>query len=299
MKLGNLLILLIASIFSFSGYAQDYHVQFQEYCDKNEPANQLKVLNEWEKVSPKDPELITSYFNYYFLKSKKEGITMSKVKPKGDSFVLKDSSNQVAGYLGSQIHYNISELQKGIKKINTGIELYPNRLDMRFGKIYVFAQIKDWERFTSEIITTIKYSATNDNNWTWTNSEKQENGKDFFLLSLQDYQLMLYDTGDNNLLINMREIAKEILIYYPNHIESFSNLSVTYLLTGEYDKGIEILLKAEKIKPEDYIVLSNIARGYSLKGNKEKAIEYYEKTFKFGDEQAKVFAKKQIAELKK
>ena len=299
MKLRNLLILLTVSIFTLSVFAQDYHAQFQTYCEKNEYANQLKVLNEWEKVSPKDPELFTSYFNYYFLKSKKEGITMSKAEPEGDSFVLKDSSNNVAGYLGSQIHYDIPELKKAIEKINTGIDLYPNRLDMRFGKIYVFAQIKDWEKFTNEILITIKYSATNNNNWTWTNNEKQENGEDFFLLSLQDYQLMLYDTGDNNLLINMREIAKEILIYYPNNIESFSNLSVTYLLTGEYDKGIETLLKAEKINPEDYIVLSNIARGYTLKRNKEKAIEYYEKTFKFGDEQAKVFAKKRIAELKK
>jgi tetratricopeptide (TPR) repeat protein len=170
---------------------------------------------------------------------------------------------------------------------------------MRFGKIYVLGQIADWDKFTSEIIKTVNYSSTNDNKWTWTNNEKQEEGKEFFLTSLQDYQVQLYDTQDNNLLVYMRNIANEILKYYPNNIESLSNLSVTYLLTGEYDKGIEPLLKAEKLNPKDYIVLANIAQGYKLKGDKKKAIEYYEKTAENGDESVKEFAFEQIKDLKK
>ncbi len=79
----------------------------------------------------------------------------------------------------------------------------------------------------------------------------------------------------------MREIANKVLEFYPNHIESLSNLSITYLLTGEFDKGIESLLKAEKINPKDYIVLGNIAQGYKMKGNKKKAVEYYKKAVKF------------------
>lgn len=170
---------------------------------------------------------------------------------------------------------------------------------MRFGKIYVLGQVSDWNNYTSEIIKTIQYSSTNYNNWTWTNNEKQENGKDFFLSSLQDYQVQLYNTRKDELLVNMRNISDETLKYYPNHIESLSNLSITYLLTGEYDKGIEPLLRAEKLNPQDYIVLSNIAQGYKLKGDKKKAIEYYEKTIEFGDERAKEFAKQQITELEK
>ena len=80
---------------------------------------------------------------------------------------------------------------------------------------------------------------------------------------------------------------------------SLSNLSITYLLTDQYDKAISPLLKAEKLDPKDYIVLSNIARAYVLKGDKQKAIEYYEKTSKYGDEQIKAFAQQQIEKLKK
>lgn len=293
--LGTLIAILISQI----GFSQDYQSEFQKYCQTNDTINQLKVLTEWNSANPKDAELYTSYFNYHFMKSRQEVIALTNDEPNGEGLVLKDSLNQTAGYLESQIHYNENELTKGLNKINEGIKLYPNRLDMRFGKIYALGQISDWDNFTSEIITTIQYSSTNNNNWTWTNNEKQENGKDFFLSSLQDYQVQLYNTGNDELLKNMREIANEVLKYYPYHIESLSNLSVTYLLTGEYDKGIAPLLQAEKLNPKDYIVLSNIAQGYKLKGDKKKAIEYYEKTIEFGDEPAKVFAKKQIEELKK
>ena len=293
-KLLGLLIFI-----SHLGFGQDYQSDFQKYSQTSDTLNQLKVLTQWEKSSPNDSELFTSYFNYYFSKSIEEGIILSKQEPEEDKLVLKDSLNQVAGYLGSQIHYDLPELQKGIDKIDEGIKLYPNRLDMRFGKIYALGQIKDWDKFTNEIIKTVKYSVINNNEWTWTNNEKDEGGSDSFLLSIQDYQLQLYNAGEDNLLINMREIANEILKHYPNHIESLSNLSVTYLLNGEYDKGLIPLLKAEKINPQDYIVLGNIAQCYKLKGDKTKAIEYYEKTFKFGEEQAKTFAKQQIEELKK
>ena len=291
-------LLITGFIFNF-GIAQNYKDDFQKYAQANDTINQLKVLTEWEKSNPKDPELYTSYFNYHFLKSRQEMIALTTEKPEGEGFELKDSLNQTAGYFGSKIYFDKTELQKGIDKINKGIELFPNRLDMRFGKIYVYGQVKNWREFTNTIIETIEYSSINNNKWTWTNNETKENGKDFFLSSLQDYQVQLYNTGNDDLLVNMREIANEILKYYPNHIESLSNLSVTYLLTGEYDKGIELLLKAEKINPQDYIVLSNIAQGYKLKGDKKKAIEYYEKTIKYGDERAKTLARQQIDELKK
>lgn len=291
-------LLITGFIFNF-GIAQNYQDEFQKYTQENDTINQLKVLIDWEKSNPKDPELYTSYFNYHFLKSRQEMIALTTEEPKGEGFELKDSLNQTAGYLGSEIYFDKTELQKGIDKINKGIELFPNRLDMRFGKTYVYGQIKNWREFTNTIIETVEYSSINNNKWTWTNNETKENGKDFFLSSLQDYQVQLYNTGNDDLLVNMREIANEILKYYPNHIESLSNLSVTYLLTGEYDKGIEYLLKAEKINPQDYIVLLNIAQGYKLRGDKKNAIEYFEKTIKYGDERAKTVARQQIDELKK
>jgi tetratricopeptide (TPR) repeat protein len=290
------LILLAVSQFC---YGQDYKSQFSKFLQVNDTVNQNKILTEWEKADPKNAELFTSYFNYYFHKSKHEFISLTKVQPKGESMSLVDSTGQAAGYLGNQVNFERAMLQKAIDKINEGIKMYPNRLDMRFGKIYALGQAQEWDGFTSEIVNTIRYSSQNNNEWTWTNNEQKQQGKTFLLSSLQDYQVQLYNTGDDKLLNNMRTIANEVLKLNPSHIESLSNLSLTYLLTGEYDKALEILFKAEKINPKDPVVLSNIAHGYKSKGDKKKAIDYYEKIILYSEEPAVGYAKQQIEELKK
>lgn len=292
------IIPIISFLFCQIIVAQNFQSEFQKYCETNDTINQLKVLQKWYKNSPKDPELYTSYFNYHFSKSKKEVLSLTDKQPNGEGLVLTDSLNQTTGFIGSQILYNEAELNKAFIKIDEGIKLFPNRLDMRFGKIYVLGETSKWEKFTSEIIKTIQYSTQNNNEWTWTYDEKKEGGSRDFLLSIQSYQLQLYNTQNDDLLINMRQIANEVLKYYPNHIESLSNLSITYLINGEYDKGIAPLLKAEKINPEDYIVLSNIAHGYKLKGEIKKSIEYYKKVLKYGDARAIEYAKAQLKELK-
>ncbi|MGG8494954.1 tetratricopeptide repeat protein [Tenacibaculum sp. TC6] len=292
--LGIAVTILISQI----GFSQDYELEFQKYCETNDTINQLKVLTKWKSDKPNNPELFMTYFKYYLIKSRKEVLELSTDKPNGERFIVKDSLNQTTGYLGSQIYYNQKELKKGLDKIDEGIKLYPNRLDMRFEKVYVLGEVEDWEGFTSEIIKIIKHSITNNNDWGWRYNKKYDGNEKEFLLDIQNFQLQLYNTGNDNLLKNMRQIANTILKYYPNHIESLSNLSITYLLTGEYDKGIEALVRAEKINPKDYIILGNLAQGYKLKGNKKKAIEYYQKVIDYGDDKAKEYAQQQIIELK-
>ena len=58
--------------------------------------------------------------------------------------------------MGSNSYYSEKELQKAFKKIDEGISNFPNRLDMRFGKIYVLGLVENWEDFTAEIIKTVK-----------------------------------------------------------------------------------------------------------------------------------------------
>lgn len=280
-------------------FAQNFQDDFKKYFDAKDTINQLKTLKKWEKAEPKNPELFTSYFNFYALNAKEEILSITKNQPEGESLVLKDSTDNEAGYIGSQIYYDADFVDKAIAKISQGIALHPNRLDMRFGKIYFFGLLENWDGLTKEIIAAVKHSSTNNNNWTWTNNKTREDGKAFFLSSLQTYQKQLYNTEDDALLVNMRDIANEILTYYPDNVESLSNLSITYLLTKEYDKGLTALFKAEKIAPEDTIVLANIAHAYKLKGDKKMSIEYYEKMIKYGDEDTKEYAKQQIEKLKK
>lgn len=292
------LIFTFISITTFC-FAGNYYADFAKAYHAKDTLKQIEVLSKWEKESPEDPELFTSYFNYYYTLSRQEVLTLTTEQPQGESLALVDSGKQTAGYIGNGIYVDKEIFQKGLDKIALGIKLHPNRLDMRFGKIYVLGENSEWKLFTQEIIKAIQYSATNKNAWTWTNNEKREEGKNFFLSSLQDYQLTLYNTQNDSLLNYMQQIAKEILKIYPTHIESLSNLSVTYLLSDEYQKAIDILLEAEKLNPKDAVVLANIAQGYYLLKDSENAIIYYKKMMKYAPKEDVEFAKERIKELKK
>jgi tetratricopeptide (TPR) repeat protein len=292
--------LLLSGIF-FGATAQNFKKEFNDLFAKKDTAGQTEVLKKWEAADGRDPELYVAYFNYYVSKSKKEVIELGN-NPKGESFQIMDKDTSVkepVGYLYSSTYYDTVLLKKGFEFADIGIAKSPSRLDIRFGKIYMLGEIKNYRDFTAEIIKTIEYSDFLRNRWSWTDNKPVDDPKKFMLSSIQSYQLQLYNTNNDDLLENMKQIAETILKYYPDHVESLSNLSIVYMLRKDYNKALDMLLKAEKLAPVDYIVLSNIAQAYKLKGDKENAITYYEKTIKYGDDKAKKFARSQVKELKK
>lgn len=278
--------------------AQEYKKQFSALLQKGDTTEQLKLLQTWEKQEPKSPELFTSYFNYYVSKAKKSMLEIQSYPTQEDAVVIEDSTGKAVGFIGDGTWYHPDTLQLGLDKINEGIALYPDRLDMRLGKVYMFKETKNWKALTDEIIKTVERSAQNNNNWTWTFNEKKEDGEAFFLGTIQHYQLALYNTQNDSLLLNMRRIATKVIEHYPSHVESLTNLSLSYIILGNYKPGLEPLLKAEKINPDDAIVLLNIARCYRLMEDFENAIKYYEKAALKGDPQMKAYAEQQVKELK-
>ena len=280
---------------------QTFKQQFNDLVSKKDTVGEQQILEKWEKADSNDPELYVAYFNYFAKKSKKEIVRLDGNGKGKEGFQIMDkdsSKKEPVAFLYGDTYYDKDILKKGFDYIDIGIKKHPNRLDMRFGKIYMLGQIEDYEKFTVEIINTIDYSTINKNQWTWSDDQPVDNPKQFFLGSLQGYQVQLYNTENDDLLDNMKRIAETVLKYYPDHIEGLSNLSIVFMLQKQYDKALESLLKAEKLNPKDYIVLSNIAQAYKKKGDTNNAIKYYELTIKHGDEQAKKYAQGQIDELK-
>jgi len=289
--------LFIASLQTI--YGQDFRTQFKVLFDKKDIAGQEKLLQSWEKVSSDDPELYVSYFNFYFNKSRNETISLTAKPTSKESIKLtkKDDDSTVA-YLGSQFSFNKADFDKGIFYLDKGIEKCPNRLDMRFGKTFALGKIEDYKNFTSEIIKTIDYSNVNKNQWLWMENKPVKDPKKFMLEAVQDYVGQLFDAGDEH-SENIKPIAEAVLKYYPDSVENLSNLAVFYLLKRDYDNALNLLLKAEKLAPTDFIVLNNIAFCYYNKSDKPNAVKYYELVIKYGPEGAKAQAQQKLTELKK
>lgn len=297
----TLAIFLIGIFLSATG--QNYKQQYKDLDSKNDTVAQLELLKKWEAADSFDPEMYVAYFNFYVSKSKKDMIEVGN-NPKGENVLqimdTDTTKKEPVAYMYDNTSYDPILLKKGFDYADKGISKNPTRLDIRFGKTYMFGELEDWKNFTAEIIKAIDYSATIKNKWIWADNKPVEGDpKEFMLSSIQSYQLQLYNTNNDTLLDNMKQIAEEILKYYPEHVESLSNISVVYMINKDYDKALEQLLKAEKFAPTDYIVLNNIAEAYKRKGDNVSAIKYFDKVVKYGDVDAKATAKEQINKLNK
>ena len=291
------LIIALFTLIQLHSQNSNYLNEFLELCKTQDTLAQKKLLEKWDNEDPDNPELYTSYFNYYFQKSREEMVELGTEAPEDLSLQIVDSSNAVVGYLGSKIVYHENVLQKAFNYIDEGISKFPDRLDMRFGKIHALGIVGHWQSFTNEIVKTINYAAVNNNNWTWTFNEPNDQAKKYLLSGIQDYQVQLYETGRDDVIKHIRVIALTVLEHYPNHIESLSNIAISYILEKEFEEGLKYLLKAEVINSKDYIVIGNIAYCYKMMGNKEKAIFYYTKNLDSKDESLIQYAKEQIKEL--
>lgn len=279
-------------------FPQGFKADFDKVLKEKDTAAQLQLLHNWEKANPKDAELFIAYFNYYFFASRREVIAITDSTNGPEALEIRDSAGvNTVGYLAADVDYDSTLLEKGFQYIDSGITTWPARLDMRFGKIYVLGQLEHYEAFTNEIINTIEVGNQLKNKWIWKNNKPVEDPERFLLGIIQQYVVQLYDAGDEQ-LHRMRRIAQAILKYYPRHVESLSNLAITYGLQGDYDRALDALLQAEKIMPRDVIVLNNIATMYERKGDKLNAIRYFELTAKHGDKDAKDAAVKKLKELK-
>lgn len=298
-----LTVTIFVAVLSHTSTAQDYRQQFSALCGQRDTLGEEKLLEEWSAARPHDPELYVAYYNFYVQKSRVELIRIDKTVPPGTDALqlnrMDSATNEPAGYMYSEIYYKPEIIQKGFAYIDTAIQTNPDRLDMRFGKIYMLGETKDFEQFTVEIIRTIDHSARNGNHWLWTDNMEQQEPKDFLLGTIQQYQLLLYNTGDDALLDNMRKIAMAVLAHYPDHVESLSDLSITYMVNGDFKSALTPLLKAEAIAPHDAIVLNNIAHCYRQTGDRENAIKYYKLTQKYGDGEVRESARQRLAELRK
>lgn len=301
MKIHLLSTVLLLTIQSFFG--QNEWQQFKLLSENEDTLGQRILLENWEKHTLNDAELYVAYFNYFVEKSRSEVLVIGQDLKQNAYMILEmenqDSSKQNrAEYMYKQVSYDDLYTQKAIEWIDKGIERFPNRLDMRFGKIYFLGLLENYEAFTEQIIQTIDYSAMNQNQWLWSENSPLEQPKERMLSSIQGYQNDLYVTSQDTLLYNMQKIAQAVLKVYPDHIESLSNIGAVYFLLGQYEKALTPFYAAYQLNPKDLVVINNLAETYNELGLNIKAEAYYRLLMKYGDKQDKKYAKAKIKQLK-
>ncbi len=285
------IILFLILFVSSCLHAQSYHEKFNSLIGTRDTIALEKILKEWEKDSSGNAELYTSWFNYYIVKGRKE----NNVSPSDSVLILKDSTGKAIYSVRGEYYY-VETIAKGLKKLNEGIKKHPARLDMYFGKAWLFGDMGKANEQADVIVTVIEKSRKNKNKWLWTNNQPLADAKAFMLKNIQNYLVQMLEQQKVDAA---QKACKSILSVYPSHVETLCNYSVSFFYKNDYDKAIEILNKAESIEPRDVVVLTNMAYAYRQKNDKAKAKIYFEKVLEYGDDADKDYARGQLEELKK
>jgi tetratricopeptide (TPR) repeat protein len=245
----NFVVLVTTLLFCmYHVYGQSYKAQFIAALDAKNMTEAEELLKTWELADANDAELYVSYFNFFTLKS-----------------MEKDSAE-----------FDREYAQKALNFITEGIERFPSRFDIRLGKIYMLGKLGDYELFTAETVELIRYSKKIGNNWKGEGFSLLDRPDEMLYGAVQDFQGIMFATGDTALYSKIVDVSEEMLKHYPENTQSLLNISTISIKRNDFDKSLEALLKADKIKPDDSILKYNIAYVYQAKGDEDNAKKYYQ-----------------------
>ena len=130
--------------------AQSFDERFSDCFSKGDTAAARRVLRQWEASAERPAEFFVVGLNDCF-RMARQSLTVSGDSPgdgNGPTLETVDSTGSCRELsLSEAVRYGTALVRRGIAYVDRGIEAYPSRLDMRFGKIRALGEIGDYGRY--------------------------------------------------------------------------------------------------------------------------------------------------------
>lgn len=246
------------------------------------------MLKQWEKQEPASAEMRIAWFNFYLEQSRKP-VSQQEETPV-------DAAGQTVP--AGALVYNDSLFNEALEQLRMGIRKNPARLDMYLGIAVALREKGDIEAHVREMLKVMEQNKKQKSQWLWTNDEPLEDPVTFFKGTVQSCNYALFTMKEPR-PDAIEAISRGMMQYYPEDAENYSNIGACYMLRGKPSDALQYFEQALERKPDDMLVVSNLARAYEELGQKDKAIEYYRIMEQRGNYRETDFAKNQIAKLQK
>ena len=277
---------LIVFLLSMNLFGFDKQNQVISGLQNGNYENVKRLLQEWEKESPKDPDLMTGWFNYYLYRKAEE-----------KSFEGYMQNGMYGSY--SKTIYDEEDLRTAISYLDKALKTNPYRMDIYFGKINSLLHAEKYSDGSKTIIAFLKVYEKNKTDWYWTNNQKFSdnnwNVENTVLGALQDYCQLFDFYIDRN---SVKNALDQILKLFPKNVIFLNYLSYYYSSAKEYDKAIDVLLTAYKIDSDDYVIVGNLASDYEKIENYKEAEKWYLIMSKMNSDEAKAYASKGLERIR-
>jgi len=290
-KLGLSILLLL---FVTPLFAQDKHYKdFVQLLNSSDTATIASYIKKWENEKGKTADVYAAWFNYYILKKRSEPILFTSSQPKGESLAVVDSTSNAVAYFGDLGMHSVN-LNLAIKTIDEGIQKYPDRVDLAFGKTRILFSCGEYDMALKELHRVLDRSVENNNRWKWSGDEAIQDGMTMLTDSYQGYFAELYDDKLDSLAM---ALVDDFLAHYPESVYFLNNKGALLAMSGNEKEALGFFEKIHVIDPSDEIVISNIAFINMKFGNKKEAKKYYKILLNSKKEELKSIAEEALKEL--
>jgi len=291
------LIIILTNYISIANAQNNWYEKYLS-CVNDSDVHALKtMIEQWEQAEPESPDVYAAWYNYYIKLAMTDVVALTTTAPEDnqEALQLMDSTGVVAGYMYGIESYNDSILQIGYQKLNTAIKLFPDRLDLPFGKVAMLFRQQLYSEVMQEFRNVLDRSEKNGNRWLWTLNQPLDDGEYILKDSMQDYFVQLFDAGQSDYA---SQLVEWMLQLYPTDIIFCSDKASLLAIAKRYSEALPIYLSIYEDNPDDIIVASNIAHIYYTLGDKEATLKYYSKLLQCGDSEIEGLAKQRIKEAK-
>lgn len=233
----------------------------------------LEPLLKAEKINPKSISILCNISEVYILqkqydKALKSVLKAKKLNPKNDQILwyVARAYNSKGDKLNAIKHYELCI--KNSDGFNNARQEINNILDE-------FILQKQYDKALKTLLKAKKMYP--EDSLFLLYIARAYNHKDDKRNAVKYYELFLKKVRDKLLTITDKKefFAIEDELLFPIEQELF-DISKEFIIQKQFDKGLEPLLKAKELYPDNTYVLWCIAKEYNLKGDKMNAIKFYE-----------------------
>ena len=283
-------LVLLWALLSGFGPGNGFRERFRAAVRADRPAAAEKILKEWEKAAPRDPDLYVAQFNR--LLQKAERVLVQPGPAKSDGLDFKDKNGQTVGNLTSG--YDPELVKQAAAALNKGLGFAPDRLDMHFGLVKLYEMTGQPELQMRVLRAALAAHPPTGQPWRWRDGGALPAPEAQFVPgSLEDYASFYWRQDGDAALEHGRAVADLIEQYYPKSSLGPFNVGMYYAFKKQSVSAYAKLQKADALTPNDPSTLGNLTRlALDLK-RKDEAAHYLAQLRKLPDSKqaADAFAK--------
>ena len=252
--------------------ADGFREQFRAAFKAGDLTGAEKVLTDWEKTTPKDPDLYVARFNFLLNKATKRTTVPAPAPAAGAP------AGAPAPRPRTVVSYDPAVVTQATAVLQQGIALAPERLDMRLGLAKGYELMGQPEPVLRTLRETLEARQNGGKPWLWRDGAPLPAPEATFVpAAIEPFASAFWKIpGDRGLEFG-RPIAELLEKYFPKNSLGYFNMGVYYAHLKKTPESFEKMQLADSFEPNDISTLMNLTRMAIELKLKDKALAYQER----------------------